>query len=410
MNSSSKLYAIRPLAARFGEHSVIFLLLLSGLVVAVAPKGLAALTLLLAIFAAVSLWARGERFYLPVNAATFSLFALFIWAGISVLWAQDIAGAGRKFGQLTGFMLCLFPLWRFAVTTQMFSGRRVRSSLLVSFLVSWVLAAFFVFFPAEFVNGIAAVNAELQAVGMPQMQMQDYVTVSNRALTVLVPLTFVLFACFAKHTWIYPPILVMVFSIAVNSNNQSALIGLTLPVVFILVGGMWPKLTRNFFIAAVIMAAVLIVPLSVLNYHKGLSAMVMPEKFVKEAHISQRTDLYYAYAMAWTERPLVGYGLDSSASVDFGDKDYNLWPEKTSVHHPHNFFLQLFYELGVPGLLSFVVILLHAGRRLEVLPVVLSVLGISFFAYNLWQSWLLGMFCLVFFLHAGLVQTHSKTA
>ena len=188
------------------------------------------------------------------------------------------------------------------------------------------------------------------------------------------------------------------FSIALNSDNQSALIGLILPTVFIVLGGLWPKLSRNLFAAAVLVAAVFIAPLSVVNYNTKLSSSVMPEAFVKNASVNQRTDLYYAYTMAWAERPLIGHGLDSSASVDFGDKAYNLWPDKTLVHHPHNFFLQVLYELGLPGLICIVVIVLHFGRRLEMLPVTLSVFGISFFAYNLWQSWLLGTFGLIFFL------------
>ena len=410
MNILSKLDATRPFLAAGAERIIISLLLLSGLVIALAPKGLAALILLLAVFAAVNLWARGETFHLPVNAATMNVFALFAWAGVSVLWAQDMSGAGRKFGQLTAFVLCLFPLWRFAVTTQIFSSRAVQLGLLASFLISWGIAAFIVFFSDQFVDAIAVLNSGLQAKGFSAIQMQNHVTVSNRAITFLVPLTFVLFARFSDQKWMYAPILVMIFSVALNSNNQSALIGICLPVVFMMLASFWPEKAKTLFSVLVVLAALLVVPLSVVNYNKGLTSAVMPDKFLKEAHIAQRTDLYYAYSMAWAERPLVGYGLDSSSSVDFGDKEYNLWREKVSVHHPHNFFLQLLYELGLPGLLSFIIILLHFGRQIDTLPLTLSVLGISFFAYNLWQSWLVGMLCLVFFLAAGLLHNRPKTS
>ena len=63
---------------------------------------------------------------------------------------------------------------------------------------------------------------------------------------------------------------------------------------------------------------------------------------------------------------------------------------------------------GLPGLLAVLMIVLRLGRSLEGVPVLLSVFGISFFAYNLWQSWLLGMFCLLFFVFSGLISGPSK--
>ena len=204
MNISSKLDRLRPFAAVSSERMVVVLLLLSGLAIALAPKGLAALVLLLAICAAVNLWARGETFELPFNTATISLFALVVWAGVSVLWTQDMAAAGRKFGQLFGFLLCLPPLWRFAVTNRVFSSRAVQLGLLASFLVSWGIAASVVFFPAELVEGVAALNGTLQERGFSPVQMQNHITVSNRALTVLVPLTFVLFAFFSGRNGYMP--------------------------------------------------------------------------------------------------------------------------------------------------------------------------------------------------------------
>lgn len=408
MSASSEYGTFRQSIANSAERLIILLLFLSGPVIALAPKGLAALILLLGLSAAMNLWSRGEKIHISLKGTSLYLLALFVWAGMSVFWAQDMAGAGKKLTQLSGFLLCLPPLWSFAHNTEIFKSRSVQLGMLISFSLAWVLSAFIIFYPAEFVALISDVNKSLTARDMSPVQMQNFVTVSNRAITVLVPLTFVLFACLPRHKWMIAPVLVMVFSIVINSNNQSALIGLSLPVLFMALRAGLPKLIKPIFAIAILLSSVLIVPMSIVNYTQNLAADYLPKTFVQRASVSARTDLYYAYAMAWLKKPITGYGLDSSSSVNFGDTEYNLWSEKTSVHHPHNYFLQLLYELGLPGLLAVLMIVLRLGRSLEGVPVLLSVFGISFFAYNLWQSWLLGMFCLLFFVFSGLISGSSK--
>ena len=406
-NAKNNIFSKQNLAS-YSDNFIVTILTLSGAVIALAPKGLAPMVLLLAIGAAVNLWSRGAQINFPLNGGTISLIALIIWAGLSVFWAPNMAESAVKFVQIIGFILCLFPLWLYGRTTEIFQKRTVKIIFSLSFLASWLFTTLIVFNHHIFIAGISEFNAVLSVLGFSGVQMQNFVSVSNRAITILVPLSFVIYATCLNNKLIYWPLLAAMFFVIFHSNNQSALLGITVPVVCVLLIYLVPRFVRVFFPIVIVLAGLFVVPLSIVNYQTGLYQKVLPEIFLKKASASPRTDLYYAYAMASLDRPLLGHGLDTSSSVDFGETDYNFWKNKTRPHHPHNFFLQLFYEFGVLGLVGFFIILLNLGRRLEFLPVLASVLGVGFFAYNIWQSWFLGMMCLLFFISSALLRSQPK--
>lgn len=107
------------------------------------------------------------------------------------------------------------------------------------------------------------------------------------------------------------------------------------------------------------------------------------------------------------ERPLLGFGADSnyvmgrSHTVSEHPRDH---PHPRSLApHPHNVFLQVWFELGLAG----AVILMLLGRALlnalSLQPEEDRALGYATFAscatlatftWSLWQAWFLGAFCL----------------
>lgn len=97
------------------------------------------------------------------------------------------------------------------------------------------------------------------------------------------------------------------------------------------------------------------------------------------------------------DRPLAGWGLDTSRSIPGGNK----WLDNTEQAmplHPHNSALQIWLELGLPGALLATVlvgwILITIGRGVQgsaekaaMTGMCVTALGISFLSYGVWQSW-----------------------
>ena len=95
------------------------------------------------------------------------------------------------------------------------------------------------------------------------------------------------------------------------------------------------------------------------------------------------------------ERPLLGWGLDSSAAIPGGDVE--VLPNATILPlHPHNIGLQLWLELGPLGAIAGAAVLLLSGRALLRLGPPSLAVGLALFitiftesslSYGIWQNW-----------------------
>jgi len=101
------------------------------------------------------------------------------------------------------------------------------------------------------------------------------------------------------------------------------------------------------------------------------------------------------------EKPILGWGLDSSRAIPGGRDLSDAYGERLSLH-PHNAALQLRLELGLPGLLLALALLLWIvwvpGRDPKRGPMVLGVTTaattIALMSYGIWQSWWIAALCL----------------
>lgn len=106
---------------------------------------------------------------------------------------------------------------------------------------------------------------------------------------------------------------------------------------------------------------------------------------------------YYIWRFATDralERPFAGWGYDSSRSIPGGHETFAIGKEMMPLH-PHNGVLQLWLELGIPGLLIAAGILWllfrhpfgGAGERYVKPLTLLAIIVSSSATYGLWQSW-----------------------
>ncbi len=113
-----------------------------------------------------------------------------------------------------------------------------------------------------------------------------------------------------------------------------------------------------------------------------------------------RLSIWNAVSLYALQNPLYGFGIEATRNIT--DFDFaQIYQERDSVLHPHNFALQLWMEFGVIGaaagaaFLAFVLKLISAtedlfARRLIIGAFFASLLVAST-GYGMWQGWWLGL-------------------
>ena len=110
------------------------------------------------------------------------------------------------------------------------------------------------------------------------------------------------------------------------------------------------------------------------------------------------------------DRPILGWGLGSSPMLPWAEPNGALYHVRlVQAPHPHNAILQLWVELGLPGLalgILFALLVLHRAGRFDpkIMPFVLgawtAALTLSLIAYNLWTDSFWAAFALTGFAFA----------
>lgn len=136
-----------------------------------------------------------------------------------------------------------------------------------------------------------------------------------------------------------------------------------------------------------------------------------------------RADIWTAHASLLKNAPLFGHGVEASimAAQDYRDTDI---PELfLQWGHPHNFVMQVWYELGFSGVALFAVLLFLFFRSLTILPVTVlpallstisAVWTVSLVSHGAWQAWwwcltgLLGLVWLIGLKTPGTAREHSQ--
>jgi exopolysaccharide production protein ExoQ len=119
--------------------------------------------------------------------------------------------------------------------------------------------------------------------------------------------------------------------------------------------------------------------------------------YAKESSLAHRVAIWSFVTGKIAERPLLGWGLDSSRAIPGGHAEYNAHSEILPLH-PHDMALQIWLELGLPGAFLGVALLLAVTRRASLLAerpaaaaFALAALGTAAIngasGYDLWHPW-----------------------
>lgn len=205
-----------------------------------------------------------------------------------------------------------------------------------------------------------------------------------------------------------------------GSDSQTAKLALLTGGLAALAARLSPWWTRRGLAAAWLLACLAIVPLTIAT--NGLVADKQRfDTALPGASPAARIAILNAYAEKVLERPILGHGVNSSyvlgprfdAALDADGSDDRSASKSGMRQHPHNAYMQVWFELGAAGALLFALSGLGVLHRIAKLPEATQPLACATFAivatviapsYGMWQYWFMAAIALAIFMAAMAAQ------
>jgi exopolysaccharide production protein ExoQ len=355
------------------------------------PKAVPALVVAAAIGGLVSVLWRGQRPAAMIDRPLVAFFSLVvIWAAMTVFWSLDTWVAARGVLKIGGSMAAGVALLAVARCLTSDEKRLVGRGLMTGMALILILLTF------EGLTGGDILNALRGS--RPSITNQHFWLFP--AASIVVMLAWPLAACLAKDgRWLVlilavAGVLAAIKTIGYFRGDLALGVGI-IAAALVFFSRRWAVWT----LAAVIGIGVFLAPVvpTVMPTPREFAKMQwMPKGMVHRLYIWDYT------ADRVAEHPVRGWGMNAARLMPDGKKrlvdDVRGYYGDVLPLHPHNFALQTWLELGLPGatLLAFFVISVPirsagsgAGRMKSALNVGQFFTAICFltFGFSLWQSW-----------------------
>jgi exopolysaccharide production protein ExoQ len=248
----------------------------------------------------------------------------------------------------------------------------------------------------------------------------------DRGVTVLV-LLMAPVAVGATAFWLRMVLIAAIVATAALMLSASALMAALAALAVYAIARLAPRFTAGAMMAGIVIIGITI-PLATPSYDTVV-ALHTEAPWIKYSGI-HRLLIWRFAADRVAERPLLGWGMDSSRAMPGGKTDFNdilptlHYPSRAEALplHPHDAALQWQLELGIPGLalgLAIVVFVLsRIGRRDEIpaheraaaLALCSSAIIVALLSFGIWQAWWQSTLWLVAALYAANAPQNNESS
>lgn len=199
------------------------------------------------------------------------------------------------------------------------------------------------------------------------------------------------------------------------SESQTALLSVTLGLAAFALAKVSRRLCRRLVFGALAICTLCAPPIFIAAYENNWVEKYAPEIIAERGAGEIRQWLYFVYAKEAVKRPLLGHGLNGTKYFAPQDLEAYTAPilNKPAMHnhgelalasgvvaaHAHNLFLQLIFEFGYLGSLLILAAIWQGFKRLDAAlndrmavwmwGAIGAGLGTLMFGFTLWHSWLM---------------------
>ncbi len=382
----------------FGSHHVLAALafVVPPLAV-VSPKGMAVAFSLAAVAALIERWrsaALGEVWRGPVFTI---LAATVAWGAASALWAVDGGAALGRAGRLLPVFLAIPVLLAAARATRDYGHGHGREAIATPLMLGMAIAA--VLLLEEFFTD-GAVGRLLRGLPAESPDWQIFLLNGGTAVFLMLSWPLALILWRRRRLLLLVLLVIAVGAITWETGSRTARVALPVALMaFALTAWLGPRAAG--ILGGLVVAAFLAAPLFALT---ALAPDRIEANFPDlRGSALHRTIMWEFAARRIIEKPLAGWGLDSSRRIPGGDREVpnaaarGLDGATMLGLHPHNAALQAWLELGLPGaalLAALAWLTFRTPRRwrdpvAQAAAAACTATAITFglSSWNLWQTW-----------------------
>ena len=374
---------------RWTMHVLAAVALLTAPMAVFAPRGLAPLFIVAAVFALAGSGRRVATTLGDVKALGALLGALAVWGAVGAFWSirpeASLALSLRLLGVFVAGLVIvaaarsLAARERVAINTALVAGLVLALALLV----------------VEFITDAALTRL----VKPPGPGMAFNYSVFNNGATVAALILWPCVATLLRRGQRKAAAILVLATVAVLSQSQSlaAVFAVAVGIAVFAIAFAAPRPVAS-AMAGLIFLGVMVAPLLPLTVMAPGRVDAIYSDMPNEGR--HRLVIWEFVADRIGERPVLGWGLDASRDMPGGQRLVRPIEAVRAVLplHPHNAALQLWLELGAPGavlgglLVSWVVLSIRRceARRDETaasLALVAVAVVIASLAYGIWQTW-----------------------
>jgi exopolysaccharide production protein ExoQ len=355
-----------------------------------APLALAPLLLFTAVGSVVGIRRKDQLWPFRPPVYVIALSVLIAWSAASLGWTLDPGAASEKLLRSAGIFLA--GLLTLGIALRSTSGRTAVLCRSLAFGFVAALGALLV------IRGVViSVGTTFPFDGDGESQLIGF----NRSATVIAILAWPA-ALYAGRFGASLSIAIVIVTVVILATfASSAAVLATIVGAVVAAATRWRRATALATAGAV---AALMLALPTVVHNLPVGPEIRTEYSVPGSGY-HRLLIWKFTAERIAERPLLGWGFDSSRSIP--GHEARLDQKFTALPlHPHNAALQLWLELGAIGTAVAAVLILYVGyiiRRLNPVAAAASAgcfasaVTVSLLSYGIWQSWWLSALFLAAF-------------
>jgi len=274
---------------------------------------------------------------------------LVIFTLCSIFWATTPELTLRRTVALVGTtMVGIYIAARYTYQEQL------RMFAVVFGLAAVLSLIFAVFFPAYGIF-VESRGEAWQGIYFHKNTLGRIMTLSSVAF-------FLLLICYKEHRWVKIGLFTLSLALLLLSNSKTALV--ILLVLFLLIPVLlFVRWQHTLTIPLVFIVCILASTLVLLNLNVEAMMESTAQSLERDPSLTGRTDLWAAVLDKVYERPWLGYGFGGFWQGLNGESAEVIIQVGWEMNHSHNGFLDIWTDLGVIGLLLYLLLVVSSIRK-----------------------------------------------
>jgi O-antigen ligase len=305
------------------------------------------------------------------------LLLLFFWGLATFLWTTALGQAAVRWS--SALFLSVLTILGYGAASEATAAERrlITRALLVGFIIGFAMLA------SERVT-----EGALYVLRYPDHEGTDAYSQASAPLVVFSLAAFALAGCLTGPQRVLP--ILGTLALSLIFQHWAGVAGIVGAGIVWVLARCLPRL-RRWIWGAIMLLLLLVAPFQGLLIQKYWPADGKPRD------VEVREQIWRFGAERILEKPILGWGFAASYNLpDTGEVSLRHTSKKVISNHPHNVFLQVWLELGIPGMLLggwFLFALITRVRRPLAQAILAYILVQGWVSAGLWPSRWLAMAC-----------------